>query len=975
MNPTPRPTPKAIFLDAIERPAHQRDAFVRGACDGDESLERAVHELLRAYRDADRFMAEPTAPLPSPSDQASPNDRGSVDHAWLLRPGSRIDRYTIEARLGEGGMGAVYLATQTEPFNREVALKVVKPGMGSRAVIQRFEAERQALALMEHPGIARVFDAGTTSAGLPYFVMEHVEGRPITAFADEHVLAVRDRLLLFERVCLAVQHAHQKGLIHRDLKPSNVLVTLVDGVPQPKVIDFGIAKAITGHELEPDADGGALTREHEFIGTPQYMAPEQAAGGGRDIDTRADVYALGVILYELLSGHTPFDPARLASAGHAELIRVITDEEPPRPSELLRRDQARAAAIARSRATEPERLSRVLADDLDWIVLRSMEKDRDRRYPAVSALAAEIGRFLRHEPLEAGPPTTGYRLAKFARRHRAAITAGGMVAGALILGLVLAVVGLVEARRQQQIAASNLADAETITGFLTGILEQADPARLGRNVTVAAVLDRAAASLDTSFAGRPLIEARVRHTVGDTYLRLGRYDAAERHARRALVLAREHLPTSDPRRLRAALALGNALVRLDRREEARLIIDEALGLASVVEPVAGRDTLRVLKLDGDLAELSGDLVRAESISRRVVEGRRSALGSSDPETLIAVNDLANVLMEQGRVDEAQQLYDETLRVRRESLGPDHPDTISSINNLAEVYLTRREPERAEALYREAIERGGRTLGPDHPDQIASLTNLATALAWQDRDEEAEAILSDALAIMRRTLGPEHRQTLAVMHNLGAINGYLGRRDKERELKTEVLEIRRRINGPDHLDTVASEMTLARLHATLGEHQQAVDLLQHVMRVYRASVVPQDQRRVEAAGMMVESLIELGRVEEARSFSLERREGKRISADDPDASLDQIWFYAEDLIHCELPDLADPARAEPYLRRAIALAPSPDPRFHEWLAISLEASGDIPGAIAELDRAIAAVDRESEDAMRMREMRRRLAPGG
>ncbi|MCH7847728.1 MAG: serine/threonine protein kinase, partial [Planctomycetes bacterium] len=423
----------AILDRALELNSPEREAYIQGACGDDVELRQEVQAMLRAHEEAGDFLAAPTnentATIPS-----FPNEK----------PGTIIDRYKILQLIGEGGFGAVYMAEQQKPVKRRVALKIIKLGMDTKQVIARFEAERQALAMMDHPNIARVFDAGATETGRPYFVMELVKGVPITEYCDTENLSTKDRLDLFIDVCHAVQHAHQKGIIHRDIKPSNVMVTLHDGKPVPKVIDFGIAKA-TNREL---TDKTLFTEYRQLIGTPQYMSPEQAEMSGLDIDTRSDIYSLGVLLYELLTGTTPFDPKRLRSAALGEIQRIIREEEPDKPSTRLS-EMSRALPsppgrgaggegssdsqessiqyIAKHRKTEPARLSRELRGDLDWIIMKALEKERARRYETANAFAADIDRHLGNEPVLASPPSSAYRLRKFVRRNRSSVIGAGVL--------------------------------------------------------------------------------------------------------------------------------------------------------------------------------------------------------------------------------------------------------------------------------------------------------------------------------------------------------------------------------------------------------------------------------------------------------------------------------------------------------------------------------------------------------------------
>jgi len=471
-----------IFADALQLPAGERAAFLDRACAGDAGLRQRIDALISAHESAGNFMGAPPAGGFAAREAAPPGE--PVD-----RPGSRIGRYKLLQQIGEGGCGVVWMAEQEEPVRRRVALKVIKLGMDTKAVIARFEAERQALAMMDHPNIARVLDAGATDAGRPYFVMELVPGVPITKYCDQHNLPTADRLGLFAQVCHAVQHAHQKGIIHRDLKPSNILVTLHDGAPVPKVIDFGIAKATQGRLTNRTL----FTPFEQFIGTPAYMSPEQAEMSGLDVDTRSDIYSLGVLLYELLTGRPPFDPKSLIEAGLDEIRRIIREVEPLKPSTRL---STLAAAdrdtVARLRGTAPGQLSLLLRGDLDWIVMKALEKNPSRRYETASGLAQDIQRHLQNEPVLARPPTAAYRIGRLVRRHRLGFTAAALVALALVAGTIVSTVQALRARRAERVAAAERARAEDLLGFMVGDL-RTQLAKVGRLDVLESAGDRAMA--------------------------------------------------------------------------------------------------------------------------------------------------------------------------------------------------------------------------------------------------------------------------------------------------------------------------------------------------------------------------------------------------------------------------------------------------------------------------------------------------
>ncbi|MCA9129813.1 MAG: serine/threonine protein kinase [Planctomycetales bacterium] len=453
------PDVHTLFNQALEQEsAEQREQFLELACSGDTQLRQRVDMLLQAYLAAGDFLGG-TAPDLAPTEHAPESQSSkSYDSALQLKPGTRIGHYKLREKIAEGGMGVVYVAEQTEPVRRKVALKVIKPGMSTRDVIARFEAERQALALMDHPHIARVIDGGSTESGQPYFVMELVQGLTLTNYCDSHRLGTEQRLQLFMKVCRAVQHAHQKGIIHRDLKPSNVLVSEIDDEAVPKVIDFGVAKALHQKLSEQTV----YTQFSQMVGTPLYMSPEQVGLGVVDVDTRSDVYSLGAVLYELLTGHTPFDSKTLKEAGYDEMRRIIREQDPPGPSTMLSTLNAEAlSTVAEHRGQEPRKLRQFFAGELDLIVMKALEKDRNRRYESASALVADFERYLSGEPVQACPPSAWYRLSKLAKRHQAALLTISMVALGLVVGIGAATWQAIRATRAEARETARLQLART----------------------------------------------------------------------------------------------------------------------------------------------------------------------------------------------------------------------------------------------------------------------------------------------------------------------------------------------------------------------------------------------------------------------------------------------------------------------------------------------------------------------------------
>ena len=750
-------------------------------------------------------------------------------------PGVQIGPYRLLQQIGEGGFGTVFVAEQSGPVRRRVALKVIKLGMDSRQVVARFEAERQALALMDHPHIARVFDAGTAPSGRPYFVMELVNGQPITEYCDAHKLSIPDRLALFDQVCNAVQHAHGKGVIHRDLKPKNVLVGTQDEKPFAKVIDFGIAKATGGHLTEKTI----FTEFQQLIGTPEYMSPEQAEGS-LDIDTRTDVYALGVLLYELLTGVTPFDPRALRSGGYAEIQRILRDVEPPRPSTRVSQLAATPSEIARARRADSHTLVGVLRGELDWIVMKALEKDRARRYETANGLAMDVRRYLSGEPVLAAPPSTAYRLQKFVWKHRVwGATAAAFVL-VLVAGVVVSTWQAVRATRAEALATMRLAEAqqqtakaEAVNAFLQEMLSSVDPSQMkGRDVTVRQVLDEAAKKIvDGSLRDKPTTAAAVRTTLGQTYQALGLYPEAEPHFREAL-------------KLRQALGTNNADVAAGLANLASLLQDK--GDFAGAEPlyreslqirrrVLGPDHSDVASVLNDLALLvkqRGDYVGAEAMYRESLAIKRKHPGEPDTSTALTLMNLGLALEDKGDLEGAEPLIRQSLEIRRARLGPAHPDVAQALSNLGALLQARGDLAGAEPLYRESVAIRRKLLGDKHPDLAVSINNLAMLLRARGDFTGAEPMAREALAMWRASLGDEHPNVAAGLMNVALVLQDRGDLASAEPLQRAALAIRVKLFDAENLDLARSVNAVGQLLSDKGDLAEAERLLRRAEAIRR-----------------------------------------------------------------------------------------------------------------------------------------------
>ncbi|MEX2306133.1 MAG: protein kinase [Pirellulales bacterium] len=788
---------RSVFLQAIEIvSAEERADYVQEACGANDRLRAEVEGLLRAHEKRLGLLDNPGF------------SSATIEQPIQEGPGTVIGPYKLLQQIGEGGMGVVFMAEQTHPLQRTVALKIIKPGMDTRQVIARFEAERQAVAMMDHPNIAKVLEAGTTDTGRPYFVMELVKGVPITKYCDEKQLPLPARLELFMQVCQAVQHAHQKGVIHRDIKPNNVLVAEYDNHAIPKVIDFGVAKA-TAQRL---TERTMFTEFGQVLGTMEYMSPEQSKFNQLDIDTRSDIYSLGVLLYELLAGSTPFEGKRLHAAAFDEMLRIIREEEPPKPSTRVSSSDT-LPSIAANRHTEPARLSKDVRGELDWIVMKALEKDRNRRYETASGFAADIERHLRDEPVEAGPPSAAYRFRKFAQRNKGPVAAIAAIVLSLTLGLVLTAIGFMQASRQRAIALSNEVNARTeaakataISGLLQEMLSSADPQQAkGAEYTVRQLLDDSSVRLRDQLQGQPDVEAVIRTAIGSAYRRLSMTDKAEPHLQRALAIrrmlvanaannddAQEALAQSlleygwnfymsnrpvdtehhvreavaiyrdrgvrDARIIDALATLQLALNAQNRHEESIAVANEALALGRQLFPDGHPELADILHRLADAKRFQKDLPAAEALARQAVSMHQRWHGKTNIETGWSSYILGDIQGDRGELAESEANLRQALSIFRSQYGDSHDSVQSVLKRLQQILAARGDQAGLAALRADRGARLAKALKRDGTN-IKLRIQLANSLAESGDLDGALAGFSEAAELASATT-PDMKLRLA-----------------------------------------------------------------------------------------------------------------------------------------------------------------------------------------------------------------------
>jgi len=879
----------SIYFAARELPAEKRPAYLAKICAGDQGLRTRVEQMLAVADQAEAFITD------LPDDESANRNPGREPIKTLkLEPddraeeiiGQKIGRYKILERVGEGGCGVVYVAEQTEPVRRRVALKVIKLGMDTKQVVARFEAERQALAMMEHPNIAKVLDAGTTDLGRPYFVMELVRGIRITDYCDQANLSTKERLDLFIKVCRAIQHAHQKGIIHRDIKPSNILVTLHDGVPVPKVIDFGIAKATEGRLT----DATVYTQLHQFIGTPAYMSPEQAEMSGLDIDTRSDIYSLGV------AGSTPFDAEELMSLGIDAMRKTIREQEPPRPSTRLATLGAdQLTTTSKRRSADKSKLLHQLQGDLDWIVMKCLEKDRARRYETANGLAADLTRHLSHEPVDARPPSTTYRLQKVWRRNRLMFTATAAVALVLMVGFVVSAWQMVRANRQAQraVAAETVArqrlteseasmaravdaeqkatanaasertareESEAVSKLMTGVLQSPDPARDGRTITVAEMLTTAVKNLDKELAGQPARKAALQNTIAGTYRRLGLMRESLPLFHQVRDYHRAHSGAENAQTLQAMADVASTTVATDKLDEGIRLMEELVTIRRRVNGPNDSATIgamsslalayRAGKRDTEMLQLAedlGTLVKPDLADARTVRAKQI-----QTEIYLAV----------GRVAEAIEIQEEVTTQHSKTLAPENPARLSSTLMLSRCYMTAHRWLDAARLLKNLLPIYRQVYGPEHAETMTITRHLAHSRHNAGQLAEAIELYESVVQVQKKIYGPENSVPLGTMDALAQVYVSALRWNDAISLREEVVRQSRRVLGTEHSFTFYMIDRLASIYQSAGRRPDAIQLQEEFLSLIRKSKSSAHPETIKAMRKLATSYESAGRNDEA-----------------------------------------------------------------------------------------------------------------
>jgi serine/threonine protein kinase len=808
-----------LFTEALGLPAGQRTEFLKRACGRDESLCRRVGELLGTHDRAGKFLEQ------------SAQQIGSRARAGIFvgeKPGDRIGRYKLLQQIGEGGGGIVFMAEQEEPVRRKVALKIIKPGMDTKSVIARFEAERRALMLMDHPNIAKVFDAGATESGRPYFVMELIHGIKITEYCDRNSLTTEERLELFMRVCQAIQHAHQKGIIHRDVKPSNILVTEpAGGRPLPVVIDFGIAKATSDQRL---TESTFFTGFEMVVGTPAYMSPEQASLATMEVDTRTDIYSLGVLLFELLTGSTPFDTSELLRTGLDEIRRVIREEEPVRPSaHLARLTPEQLAAVSKRRKTDPARLVRTVRGDLDWIVIKAVEKDRMRRYETANGLALDVKRFLNNETVSARPPSKLYKFQKSVARNKLVFAGAGVVATLLVASLIVVSISLARERQVRLEADSDKQKAQQVTKFLETMLHGVGPSvALGRDTTMLReILDQTADRVG-EMTNQPAVEAELRDLIGTLYSQVGNYRRAEDILKSAVTIRRRVLGPENADTATSLNNLGLAYMAEGKLPESENAHREA---REIRQKIFGADNAQTATSLNDLScvyRQEGRLTDAESMARSALAVRQKLFTDDSLEVADSLRNLCIILGDEGKWDESEAKARQVLAIRRKVFGPEHPDVASALDDLAWAAGARDKLTEAQALEQQALAMRLKLLPENHPDVALSLYLVGDRMRQRGDLQSADSILGAAYSVQRKLLGEGDPNLFYTLRSLGLTLESEGKLLESEQVHRQALDMCRKQGDLDNPQALSAVDNLVRVLKAEKKYAAAEQILNEIL---------------------------------------------------------------------------------------------------------------------------------------------------
>lgn len=800
---------EAIFHAAAELPQQERPAFLQRACGNDSELRLEVESLLEQDDGTGTILR---TVISKAADSAS---------QWEIPDltGKSIGPYLITALIGRGGMAEVYRAVRADDqYKKQVAIKLIRQNFAASFLISRFRYERQILASLEHPCIARFLEGGTTEDGIPYLVMEYIDGEPVTDYCNKRDLPVRERLRLFRSVCDAVQYAHRNLVIHRDLKPNNILVTS-EGVP--KLLDFGIAK-LMNPDLSDDLPAGTITSVR--LMTPEYASPEQVRG--EQVTTAADVYSLGALLYELLTKERAH---QFKTKSMPEIERVVCELEPERPSAAVLRTQRAEGAHGRS---DKKKLSREFARELDNIVLMAMQKDPQHRYPTAEQFAEDIGRYLDGHPVRARAQTVGYRAAKFVRRHRTAVTLVALLIGTLA---GFAALMAVQASR----IAKERDRANEVTEFVVNLFEVSNPDEArGNNVKARELLDAGAIKIGKELQDQPEVQAALMDTIGRVYRNLGLYETSVPLLERALeirtrILGNKHVDVASTMN-----HLATAYKDVGKYDEAESLARKALAMRQQLLGNEHPDVAESASTLGEVLQDGGKFDDAETFYRMALAIRQKHFGEEHEEVANSLNDLALLLKIKGQFQEAEPLYRKTLAMRRKLLGNDHPSVAGALNNLGRLLAEKGDYNEAELLLREAMESDLKVLGKDHPDRAIVMNNLALVYREKKEYDKAEKLYSEALVLRRKALGNEHRSVARNIYSLGVLLVEKGDYDRAEPLLLEAQRLWQKALPAGHPDHASVELALAKVRLARKDLKGAESLLEQALKI-RIQVYPSD----------------------------------------------------------------------------------------------------------------------------------------